>query len=184
LSRRIALLLGLLLAAPALSGCASAIIGGITLGEISAAAGLASVGTTGKGLQDHALSAVTGQDCRVLEGIVRQNRQICEEPGSPATEDDFKGVVVWLRGPEDDEANPAAEPEVLYAGTASGFRPSLARAERRPRPWVSPPPIDYSLLAPRQAALRLSPVAGPPVTQYAELQSSAAEPDSLALASP
>jgi len=138
--RRIVLGLTLSCAAIALSGCATAVVGSITLGQISTAAGIASVGTTGKGLQDHALSAVTGQDCRLLEGIVRTNRQICEEPGSPATEEDFPGVVVMLMGPREGEEGSEAGPQVLYAGLASDYRPSLARAERR-RP-ASHDPVD------------------------------------------
>lgn len=130
MGRKTAAILGLCLASFALSGCATAIIGGITVGEISAAAGLASVSTTGKGLQDHALSAVTGQDCRLLEGIIRRNRRVCEEPGSPATENDFRGIVVMLRGePEDVEDQPA--PEVLYAGAADTAPLPLARIERQ-----------------------------------------------------
>lgn len=119
-------------AALALSGCATAVVGSITVSQISAAAGIASTATTGKGLQDHALSAITGQDCRLLEGIFRANRHICEEPGSPATENDFRGVVVLLLGPPQERNAPAAEPEVIYAGLASDYRPSLTRRARQP----------------------------------------------------
>lgn len=132
MGRKAAVLLGLCLASFALSGCATAVIGGITIGEISAAAGIASVGTTGKGLQDHALSAVTGQDCRLLEGIIRRNRHVCEEPGSSATENDFRGIVVMLRGGPEETEDQAA-PEVLYAGLASDEPPALARTERQTR---------------------------------------------------
>jgi hypothetical protein len=51
-----------------------------------------SVGTTGKSVGEHALGAVSDKDCRILEGIGREDRKICEEPGSPATERDFKGL--------------------------------------------------------------------------------------------
>jgi hypothetical protein len=133
------------LTAFALSGCATAVVGSITLGQISTAAGIASVGTTGKGLQDHALSAVTGQDCRLLEGIVRTNRQICEEPGSLATEEDFPGVVIMLMGPRDGDEGSETDPQVLYAGLASDYRPSLARAERR-RPAGHDPAVAQAAL--------------------------------------
>ncbi len=128
-AKRIFPLAALAIAALALSGCGTVVIGSITLGQISAAAGVASVGTTGKGLQDHALSAVTGRDCRVLEGIVRRGRRICEEVGSPATENDFRGVLVMLNGTGEETSSSA--PEVIYGGSASDFRPSLARAEGR-----------------------------------------------------
>jgi hypothetical protein len=34
----------------------------------------------------------TGKDCRVIEGIVRKDRQTCETRGSPETRKDFKGL--------------------------------------------------------------------------------------------
>ena len=126
--------LGLMLgSAIALSGCATAVVGSLTVSQISTIAGAASTATTGRGLQDHALSAVTGRDCRLLEGIFRQNRHICEEPGSSATEDDFKGFVVMIMGPREEEVTeePVGDPVVLYAGLATEYRPSLTRQERR-----------------------------------------------------
>jgi hypothetical protein len=125
-SRRIFAILGLCLVAGALSGCATAVVGGITVGEITTAAGIASVGTTGKGLPDHALSAMTGKDCRLLEGIFRKNRRICEEPGSPATEHDFRGVVALLRG----DAGDQADQQVAEAGDPLA-PPVLVRTERQ-----------------------------------------------------
>ncbi len=115
----------------ALSGCATAVVGSITVSQLSTAVGIASAATTGKGLQDHALSIVTGQDCRLLEGIFRTNRNICEEPGSPATEDDFPGVVVMLFGEPDDVDAAPGEPEVIYAGLSSTYRPALTRRARQ-----------------------------------------------------
>ena len=173
--RRTAALLTLGLSAFALSGCATAVIGGITIGEISAAAGIASVSTTGKGLQDHALSAVTGQDCRLLEGIIRRNRHVCEEPGSPATEDDFRGVVAMLRGgPEETDADPNAVPEVIYAGTASSDAPLLARTERQTRATTIEDLIEaepVQLAAPSVPATRLPAAATlPTASEWASAQ--------------
>ncbi len=159
----------------ALSGCATAVIGSVTVSQISAAAGIASAATTGKGLQDHALSAITGQDCRLLEGIFRSNRHICEEPGSPATEHDFRGVVVMLLGPPQDSDTPAAEPEVTYAGLASDYRPSLTRRARQPaeveaaaevrtvayQPAVLAAPLQLAqpiVFAPNRPSIRPTPV--------------------------
>jgi len=133
LGRRVLPFLAVGTLAIGLSGCATAVIGSITVGQISAAVGVASVSTTGKGLQDHALSVVTGQDCRLVEGIFRRNRRICEEPGSPATENDFPGVVVLLFGDGENDApqEHQSEPEVIYAGLSSDYRPALTRGTRR-----------------------------------------------------
>jgi hypothetical protein len=46
----------------------------------------------GKGLPEDAADLVTGKDCRVFEGVVRKDRQICETRGSPETRKDFKGL--------------------------------------------------------------------------------------------
>lgn len=115
-----------------MSGCATTVIGGLTVSQLSTIAGAASTATTGRGLQDHALSAVTGRDCRLLEGIIRAGRKICEEPGSAATEDDFRGFVRLFTGPQEDPGSEdVGEPTILYAGLESDFRPSLTRQERR-----------------------------------------------------
>lgn len=53
---------------------------------------LISLAVTGKGLADHALDMVTRRDCRILEGLVKEERHLCEQPGSLATLDDFHGV--------------------------------------------------------------------------------------------
>lgn len=76
----------------ALSGCAVPVIAGFTLNEMSSATSVVSTLATGKGTGEHALDLVTGKDCRFLEGLVREDRKICESPGSPATAEDFKGV--------------------------------------------------------------------------------------------
>jgi hypothetical protein len=56
-------------------------------------ADVTSVTTTGKTVGEHALSAGTQKDCNILEGMLRVSRNICEEPGSPSTDNDFKGLV-------------------------------------------------------------------------------------------
>ncbi len=38
------------------------------------------------------MDIVTGDDCRLVEAVVRTDRKFCESPGSPQTEDDYKGV--------------------------------------------------------------------------------------------
>jgi hypothetical protein len=76
-----------------LSGCAGT-IAGVSLSSISSFAGFASTLFTGADLGEHAASLVTGKDCRFSEGLVREDRDICEEAGSPATRDDFHGIFV------------------------------------------------------------------------------------------
>lgn len=81
-----------------LSGCATPIIGALTIAEISTIAGLVSTFMSGRDLTEHALSAETGQDCRILESILSSGRSICENHGSSATAGDFQGVVALLDG--------------------------------------------------------------------------------------
>lgn len=83
-------------AALVVTGCATPIIGAITLSELSTIAGVTSTVTTGKGLTDHALSLITGKDCSLTEGLLRSDRDICEPRGSLATKDDFKGVFAYF----------------------------------------------------------------------------------------
>jgi hypothetical protein len=46
----------------------------------------------GKGLAEDGVDAATGKDCRVIDGVVRKDRKICEVRGSPETDKDFKGL--------------------------------------------------------------------------------------------
>jgi len=43
------------------------------------------------------MDLVTGKDCRIMEGLMRDDREVCEERGSPATYDDFNGVMGLVR---------------------------------------------------------------------------------------
>lgn len=83
----------LVVAVCALSGCAIPLFAGITLNEMSTAGSVVSTLATGKGLGDHALDLVTGDDCRVLEGMMSKDRKICEKTGSPRTAGDFQGIA-------------------------------------------------------------------------------------------
>jgi hypothetical protein len=47
----------------------------------------------GKGLAEDGADAVTGKDCRLVEGTVHKDRKLCETRGSPATDKDFKGLM-------------------------------------------------------------------------------------------
>jgi hypothetical protein len=86
-------LAGILASTTILSGCA-ATVGGISLSSISSFAGFASTLFTGADLGEHAVSLVSGKDCRFSEGLMRADRDVCEEPGSAATRDDFHGIFV------------------------------------------------------------------------------------------
>jgi hypothetical protein len=115
-------------------GCAAPIIAGITLGQISMVAGAASTATTGKGLEDHALSYATGKDCNLIEGVLRKDRKVCETPGSDATKEDFKGLFAASGAPDTHRpAAPTPEPTVPVARVETG---SVAQ----------PPPRGYLML--------------------------------------
>jgi hypothetical protein len=86
-------LAGILASTTMLGGCAGT-IAGVSFSSISSFAGFASTIFTGADLGEHAASIVTGKDCRFSEGLVREDRDICEEPGSLATRADFHGIFV------------------------------------------------------------------------------------------
>lgn len=90
---RLVALTAVLASTTILGGCAGT-IAGVSLSSISSFAGFASTIFTGADLGEHAVSLVTGKDCRFSEGLVREDRDICEEPGSAATLKDFHGIFV------------------------------------------------------------------------------------------
>ena len=97
----------------ALTACAAPLVAGLTIGDMSTIAGVASTATTGKGLTDHALSYATGKDCNLVESVLRKDRKLCETPGSPATQEDFKGFFKDEKSK--DEAAPVKTVEVQQA---------------------------------------------------------------------
>jgi len=60
-----------------IQGCAILGVGGAyqTIDTVTTGATAISYGTTGKGLSDHAVSAVTGKDCRMFN--ILQHKNIC-----------------------------------------------------------------------------------------------------------
>lgn len=66
----------------------------------------------GKGLAEDGADAVTGKDCRVIEGTVNKDRKLCETRGSPATKRDFKGFMA-----HSDKPGVGNEPSRLPAAT-------------------------------------------------------------------
>jgi hypothetical protein len=143
----------------ALSGCAAPIIGSLTLSQLSMIAGIASTATTGKGLTDHALSMLTGKDCNLTEAILHKARKLCEDKGSDATKDDFKGVFVAFGGtqsePLDRMARARQQELATAARVASGAPVSVIPASLVGFSW----PIRFGI--PRQGeAVGLSEVDG------------------------
>lgn len=125
-------------------GCLQLVVAGIPLSQISTAVGVASLATTGKGLAEHGLDVVTGKDCRLLDSLMRDERELCEERNSPATQEDFRGVFAWLEEQAEDAPRP---PKVMVAATerqlAGGPVGKVARfvgleAEIGPRPAQPP----------------------------------------------
>lgn len=114
---RLAAVAALLASSTILTGCAGT-IAGVSMSSISSFAGFASTLLTGADLGEHAASLVTGKNCRFSEGLVRIDRQICEENGSRATRDDFHGIFVE-RVDEDGNVIYAA-PKYMPASVGAG----------------------------------------------------------------
>lgn len=118
----------LMSAGAVLSGCALPFAGPLVFTDILTGASLLSTVATGKGATEIALDALTGEDCRLLEGALREDRDFCEQPGSAATEEDFKGVVAWLEEDEPDSPVPGDTdtPHIMVADIGlPGSSPTL-----------------------------------------------------------
>lgn len=110
-----------------LSGCAAPIIGGLTAAQVFSIAGLGATVMTGRDLTEHAVSLITGKDCRFLETLLRNGRSFCETPNTVATRDDFHGVLALF----DDKAETPGDTEVAAADldpALLGFAPVDRRA--------------------------------------------------------
>ncbi|MAM96064.1 MAG: hypothetical protein CMI61_15765 [Parvibaculum sp.] len=84
---------------------------------------------TGRDLGEHALSALTGKDCRFLEAALREGRSFCEERGSTATKGDFGGVIALLRN-KDGEVEETTIAAADLDPMLLGFAPVDRRAAR------------------------------------------------------
>jgi len=176
-----------------LSGCATP-IAGLALTDILTGASIITTATTGKGTTEIALDLVTGQDCRFLEGAFREDRDFCEEEGSPATEEDFKGLaglveddaprtpppvgrqdsVIMVAKIEPPESHPEfytpmpVESVVALTTVPSAFQPAaLASLNELPDEWVVLASLKYDSEAAGFAAI--APASGAP--SLAELKS-------------
>lgn len=114
---RLVALVGILASTTILGGCAGT-VAGVSLSSISSFAGFASTIFTGADLGEHAVSIVTGKDCRFSEGLVRSDRDICEERGSAATRADFHGIFVERI--EEDGTVVYAAPKYMPANVGAG----------------------------------------------------------------
>ena len=149
-----------------LSGCALPFAGSLAFTDLLPVISIFSTAATGKGVTEIALDVVTGQDCRLLEGALREDRDFCEEPGSAATDDDFKGVVAWLEddapaspvpGGGDDASIMVADIDIPHAAPRRPVFPAtaslavLATSSTEPRPValasLSELPDDWIVLA-------------------------------------
>jgi hypothetical protein len=110
-------LAGILASTTILGGCAGT-VAGVSLSSISSFAGFASTLFTGADLGEHAVSIVTGKDCRFSEGLVRADRDICEERGSAATRADFHGI--FIDRIEEDGTVVYAAPKYMRADVSAG----------------------------------------------------------------
>ncbi len=80
-----------------LNGCAFAALG---VNGLAMRAGIVSYAATGKGLADHAMGIATNQDCRIVEGMLRQARDVCVARNAEVTRDEFKGLLHTVGKPE------------------------------------------------------------------------------------
>jgi len=144
------------IAACALSGCAVPILAGFTLNEMSSAGSLVSTAVSGKGLGEHALDLVTGEDCRVAEGLMRSDRDICEPRGSAATADDFHGLAGLASGPRSKHVAGESANGPIAAAMADHGAPAKAKAAP---PLVAARPAPAA--PPALVATRPAPVAPP-----------------------
>jgi hypothetical protein len=114
----------------ALSGCAAPVIGGLTASQIFSLAGLSSTIMTGRDLAEHAVSIVTGKDCRFLETLFRNGRSFCETPNAVATKDDFHGVLALFDKKKPDEPQARGSPRPISTRPSSALHRSTAAPPR------------------------------------------------------
>ncbi len=117
---RIILFSGLLFA----SGCTLPAIGALTVDQVFSVVSLGSTLLTGKGVGDHMLTGVTGEDCQVMGAVLNAERELCEPHGAPATKEDFRGIetIVALFEDEESRARPNQHPWRVHQ-TAAKFQP-------------------------------------------------------------
>ena len=143
-ARKTALVLAVGAGLIALPGCAAPAIGALTVAEVMTIAGISSSIMTGRDLGEHALSALTGKDCRFLEAALREGRSFCEDKGSEATRGDFGGLLAFFETENGSKAETTVaaadlDPQVLGFAPVSRhaaheFSLEIARTEARSEP--------------------------------------------------
>jgi hypothetical protein len=108
-----------------LAGCATQVIGTVTLSNISSVVGIASTLATGQDLGEHALSLIMGKDCRFSEALITDERDICEEHGSPRTRNDFEGLLI---AGKDAEGNVVRAAPMIMSATDGSTEDSSVEA--------------------------------------------------------
>ena len=96
-----------------LGGCAAVVLGvpiNFVTTEILPRA------VNGKGLAEDGADLVTGKDCRLVEGVTRKDRKVCETRGSPETKKDFKGLSGLGGGGKPAAGGAAPPPEQAAIG--------------------------------------------------------------------
>ena len=102
-------------AAACLSACTTQVAGVLPLFDSLTVVSWVSTAVSGKSLNEYALDALTGKDCRFLDGVLRADREICEQPGAPSTGEDFRGLAgLWDRD-KLEPGQPAAALAVIEA---------------------------------------------------------------------
>jgi hypothetical protein len=169
-----------------LSGCAAPAIGALTIGEVLTIAGISSTIMTGRDLGEHALSALTGQDCRFLEAALREGRSFCEERNSVATKSDFGGLVALFRSDDGDVTETtvaAADLDPMALGfvpvdrrAAHEFSLEIARETSRQEPKES---VSFGMMSAtfgQSWDYRLDMAPDAPARRLADASPAAAEP--------
>lgn len=143
------------------SGCALGAAG--IAADVVAGASVATLAVSGKGLGDQAISAAAGQDCRLLEGMVRSDRGICEAYRTAALQ----------RTPYLIKTNPPPMPEI-NVGQPMMAQPAMLRvaapvapAAAAQRPADLPPPAQPLLAAAKEEVEPASPPAKAPAAAEA-----------------
>jgi cell division septation protein DedD len=150
-----------------LGACAGPVVLGINVGTVATVGSVASTATTGKGLGEHAVSAVLEKDCRLIETLVRKDREFCEEYGSPAQKEDFTGIASWF------EPQEPAPPTMLATTAPQGG--SDITAETPATVSASQRAVETMPLEPTAVAVLESPPA-PPVASAPVVRTAAAPP--------
>lgn len=152
---RVALLAG---AGLMLCACAGPVVLGINLGTASTIGSLASTAVTGRGLGEHAVSALAEKDCRLIEPIFRDDRQFCEPYDSPARKEDFNGLAELFEAERAAPATMVASVAPPAGNDIAVERPEAEITAARPVDAVAVEPLPRPATAPPRKAMSAPPV--------------------------